>query len=178
MLPEVKRRLSADTTSRFVRFPGMLRHGRVLHLLAASDILVSPHVPNADGSRFFGSPTKLFEYMAMARAIVASDLEQIGDILSPAARVERLREDGGETHAVAVLCRPGSAADIRAALQFLADRPAFRRALGRNARDLVLAKFTWRHHVKAILGTSPATTPAIGAAVPAPPAGKTFEVQG
>jgi glycosyltransferase involved in cell wall biosynthesis len=153
MLPEVKRRLSADTTARFVRLPGMLPHGRVLKLLAASDILMSPHVPNADGSRFFGSPTKLFEYMAMGRAIVASDLEQIGDILAPAARVETLREEGSETHAVAILCRPGSAADIRAALEFLADRPAFRRALGRNARDLVLAKFTWAHHVKAILDT-------------------------
>ena len=30
MLPEVKRRLSADTASRFVRLPGMLPHGRVL----------------------------------------------------------------------------------------------------------------------------------------------------
>jgi glycosyltransferase involved in cell wall biosynthesis len=156
MLPEVKRRLSPDTTSRFVRLPGMLPHGRVLTLLAASDILVSPHVPNADGSRFFGSPTKLFEYMAMARAIVASDLEQIGDILSPAAKVEQLREDRGEmeaTRAVAILCRPGNAADIRTALEFLADRPAARCALGRNARDLVLARFTWAHHVQTILDT-------------------------
>jgi glycosyltransferase involved in cell wall biosynthesis len=181
MLPEVKRRLSADTTSRFVRFPGMLRHGRVLHLLAASDILVSPHVPNADGSRFFGSPTKLFEYMAMARAIVASDLEQIGDILAPGARVERLREDGGESetaHAVAILCRPGSAGDIRTALEFLADRPAVRRALGRNARDRVLTTFTWAHHVKAILAPSSPATAAIETARTAPPSGQTFEVQG
>ena len=181
MLPEVKRRLSADTTSRFVRFPGMLRHGRVLTLLAASDVLVSPHVPNGDGSRFFGSPTKLFEYMAMARAIVASDLEQIGDILSPAARVETLRENAGEagaTHAVAILCRPGSASDIRTALEFLADRPVVRRALGRNARDRVLATFTWAHHVKAILAPSSPATAAIGTARTAPPTGKTFEVQG
>jgi glycosyltransferase involved in cell wall biosynthesis len=153
MLPEVKRRMSADTTARFVRLPGMLPHRRVLQLLAASDILMSPHVPNADGSRFFGSPTKLFEYMAMGRAIVASDLEQIGDILSPAARVDALREENGETPAVAILCRPGSAGDIKTALEFLADRPAFRCALGRNARNLVLAKFTWVHHVKAILDT-------------------------
>ena len=49
--------------------------------LAACDILASPHVPNADGSPFFGSPTKLFEYMAMGKAIVASDLDQIGEVL-------------------------------------------------------------------------------------------------
>src|SRR5262249_57250554 len=49
--------------------------------LAACDLLASPHVPNADGTPFFGSPTKLFEYMAMGRGIVASDLDQIGEVL-------------------------------------------------------------------------------------------------
>ncbi len=39
--------------------------------LAACDILVAPHVPNIDGSKFFGSPTKLFEYMAICKAIAA-----------------------------------------------------------------------------------------------------------
>ena len=42
-------------------------------------------------SRFFGSPTKIFEYMAMGGGIVASDLEQIGEVLSPALRVADLR---------------------------------------------------------------------------------------
>ena len=59
--------------------------------LAACDILASPHVPNADGTPFFGSPTKLFEYMAMGKCIVASDLDQVGEILEHGAR----RADGG-----------------------------------------------------------------------------------
>ncbi|MFZ1894419.1 MAG: glycosyltransferase family 4 protein, partial [Rhodoplanes sp.] len=50
--------------------------------LAAADVFASPHVPNPDGTPFFGSPTKLFEYMAMGRAIVASNLDQIGEILT------------------------------------------------------------------------------------------------
>ena len=50
--------------------------------LATADIFASPHVPNPDGSPFFGSPTKLFEYMAMGRAIIASDLDQIGEVLA------------------------------------------------------------------------------------------------
>ncbi len=34
-----------------------------------------------DGSRFFGSPTKLFEYMAMGKGIVASRLDQLAEVL-------------------------------------------------------------------------------------------------
>ena len=64
--------------------------------LAACDVLASPHMGNPDGTRFFGSPTKLFEYMAMGRAIVASDLEQIGEVLEhvedPARLLRKLRE--------------------------------------------------------------------------------------
>jgi len=106
-----------------------------LHL-AASDVLVSPHVPNADGSRFFGSPTKLFEYMAAGKAIVASDLDQIGDVLSRGA---------------AVLVPPGDADALGRAIVDLAGDPARRTELGERARRRVLERYTWDHHVDAIL---------------------------
>ena len=51
---------------------GMIPQKEGVHYLAACDILVSPTVPNPDGTPFFGSPTKLFEYMAMGKAIVSS----------------------------------------------------------------------------------------------------------
>ena len=57
-----------------VMFTGAVAHERVAKLLDACDILVAPHVPLADGSEFFGSPTKIFEYMAMGKGIVASRL--------------------------------------------------------------------------------------------------------
>jgi glycosyltransferase involved in cell wall biosynthesis len=106
-----------------------------LHL-AASDVLVSPHIPNADGSRFFGSPTKLFEYMAAGKAIVASDLDQIGEVLANGA---------------AVLVEPGSVESLARAVGELAGDPERRATLGRAARERVLARYTWRHHVRAIL---------------------------
>ena len=67
----------------------MLSTGRVpqaegARLLKACDIYVSPHSTHMIDSKFFGSPTKLFEYMALGGGIVASDLEQIGQVLSPA----------------------------------------------------------------------------------------------
>jgi glycosyltransferase involved in cell wall biosynthesis len=104
--------------------------------LAASDVLVSPHVPNADGSPFFGSPTKLFEYMAAGKAIVASDLEQIGDVL----------RDG-----LAVLVTPGDERDLARGLREVVENRERRAGLGMRARERVLARYTWRHHVDAVL---------------------------
>ena len=101
--------------------------------LAACDILVSPQVPNADGSPFFGSPTKLFEYMAMGKAIAASDLEQIGEVI-------RHRETG-------LLCSPGDVDDLKAALLRLAEDPALRQRLGKAARADVITNYTWEAHV-------------------------------
>jgi len=62
-------------------FAGLVPQEDTPELLAACDLCVSPHVPNEDGSPFFGSPTKLFEYLASGRAVVASDLGQIGEVL-------------------------------------------------------------------------------------------------
>jgi len=59
-----------------VVFAGHVEHAQVPALLDACDILLSPHVPLEDGSEFFGSPTKLFEYMAMGKGIIASRLGQ------------------------------------------------------------------------------------------------------
>ncbi len=63
-----------------VEFSGSLPRAKAIARLQDCDVLLSPHVAVAD-TPFFGSPTKLFEYMAIGRPIVASDLEQIADIL-------------------------------------------------------------------------------------------------
>jgi glycosyltransferase involved in cell wall biosynthesis len=120
-----------------VRFTGLVPQEDGPAHLAACDILASPHVPNPDGSPFFGSPTKLFEYMAMRRAIVASDLDQIGEVLRH-----------GET---AWMVPPGDADALAAGLaRLIEDRP-LRQRLGAAARRDAVAHHTWRAHVKQIL---------------------------
>ncbi len=81
LAPKVRAILGDGTGAPFVTLAGTRPQAETPRTLAASDILLSPHVPNPDGTPFFGSPTKLFEYMAMAKPIVASDLDQIGWVL-------------------------------------------------------------------------------------------------
>jgi len=117
-------------------------------LLGACDLFVSPHNSHMVDSKFFGSPTKLFEYMAMGAGIVGSDLEQLGEVLSPALRPADLaRADLRVGSERAVLCTPGSVDEFVAALTGLIDRPDVATALGRNARQAVLDQFTWTRHV-------------------------------
>jgi glycosyltransferase involved in cell wall biosynthesis len=94
-------------------------------------------VPNPDGSAFFGSPTKLFEYMGLGRAIVASDLDQIGEVLTD-----------GRT---ALLAAPGDVPAAACAVVRLLEDEALRARLGRAALDEALGRYSWDAHVARIL---------------------------
>jgi glycosyltransferase involved in cell wall biosynthesis len=120
-----------------VEMPGIVAHDRALALLASCDVCVSPHVPNADGSRFFGSPTKLFEYMGLARPIVVSDLEQLGEVIVD-----------GES---GVLTAPGDARAAADAVADLLDDPDLRRRLGEGALQRATQTYSWRAHTRRIL---------------------------
>jgi glycosyltransferase involved in cell wall biosynthesis len=152
-LPEVRAILDGSDAAALATFTGLVPQLDAPRYLAACDIVVSPHVPNADGSRFFGSPTKLFEYMSMGKAIVASRLGQLGEVLDPALSVDAL-PDGAPTsgdRSVAVLTHPADEAALGAALRFAVERPDWRERLGENARAAALDHYTWSHHVGAIL---------------------------
>lgn len=105
--------------------------------LAACDLFVCPHVPNPDGSPFFGSPTKLFEYMAMGRPILASNLGQIGEVLTH-----------GET---GWLVCPGSEAELAQGLRHLLSDAELCKRMGRRARLLVEEKYSWETHTRRIV---------------------------
>jgi glycosyltransferase involved in cell wall biosynthesis/SAM-dependent methyltransferase len=119
------------------RFTGLVPQEEAVDHLAACDLLVSPHVPNPDGSRFFGSPTKLFEYMAMGKGIVASDLEQIGEVL----------EDGVS----ALLVRPGDDGELAAGIGRLLADPDLAARLGAAARKAAVERHTWEKNARDIL---------------------------
>jgi glycosyltransferase involved in cell wall biosynthesis len=135
---EMRSALAAYESTGEVIFTGPLARDKVAEYLDASDILVSPHIPMPDGSRFFGSPTKLFEYMAMGKGIVASRLDQLAEVL--------------EHDRTAWLITPGSAEELAEAISRLAlDRPK-REALGSAARRAAVERHCWSHNVACALG--------------------------
>jgi glycosyltransferase involved in cell wall biosynthesis len=134
---EFQRIVSAAGRKHQVIFAGHVEHERVPALLDACDILLSPHVPLEDGSEFFGSPTKLFEYMAMGKGIVASRLGQIGEVL--------INEE------TALLVEPGNAEELAEAILRLSESRELRERLGAAARDAAIANHTWKHNAQRVL---------------------------
>jgi glycosyltransferase involved in cell wall biosynthesis len=133
-MSEVRRVLAEGDALGLTVFTGLVAQEDGPAHLAACDLLASPHVPNPDGTPFFGSPTKLFEYMAMGKAIVASDLDQIGEVL-----------EHGRT---AWLVAPGDADALAQGLARLVADPALREALGVESRRCVVTRHTWHQHTK------------------------------
>jgi glycosyltransferase involved in cell wall biosynthesis len=134
---EVEKRLEAEVASGRVIFTGAVGHERVPGLLDACDILVAPHVPLADGSEFFGSPTKIFEYMAMGKGIVASRLGQIGEVL--------VNEE------TALMVEPGDVGELMSAIMRLVESEDLRRSLGSKAREVAEREHTWTHNARRVL---------------------------
>jgi glycosyltransferase involved in cell wall biosynthesis len=133
----IVREAGAEQQQQRVIFTGAVAHERVPALLDACDVLVSPHVPLADGSEFFGSPTKLFEYMAMGKGIVASRLGQIADVL--------VDEE------TALLVEPGDAHALSEAIMRLSKSPELRVRLGAAARKEAVNRHTWGHNAERVL---------------------------
>jgi len=134
---DVEKQLEREANAGRVIFTGAVAHDRVPKLLDACDIMVAPHIPLADGSEFFGSPTKIFEYMSMGKGIVASRLGQIGEVLVD-----------GET---ALLVEPGDVEELRAAIMKLVESEDLRHRLGRSAREVAEREHTWTHNAQRVL---------------------------
>lgn len=120
-----------------VLFPGAIRYEEIGRHLSICDILLSPHGKPIDDGEFFGSPTKMFEYMCLGKAIVASNLGQIGEIL--------------KDRQTAYLCPPGDVAELVKGIRYFIDHPEERERMGKNARAEALANHTWDHNIDRML---------------------------
>lgn len=136
-MPVVKKYILEFSLQENVALAGLIPQDQGAKFLNACDILINATVPNPDGSEFFGSPTKLFEYMAMGKATICSDMAQMSEIL-----------EHGKT---AYMVEPGNIDELATAMKELVDDSELRQRLGGSARDEVIQKYTWDKHVDKIL---------------------------
>ena len=136
-MPLVKRNIDKFAIKESCVLTGLIPQEEGPKYLAACDVLVASHKPNPDGTPFFGSPTKLFEYMAMGKGIVASNLNQIGEVL--------------KHDQTAWLVKPGDVESLVEGMKVLIDDKVRRERLGQAARNEVVAKYTWKEHTRKII---------------------------
>jgi glycosyltransferase involved in cell wall biosynthesis len=120
-----------------VVFTGNVSYKEIQYYLAACDILVSPHCFPPKGKKFYGSPTKLFEYMAMEKGIVASRLGQIGEVL--------------EDQKTGILVEPENIDELSEGIIKLVEGGSLSRRLGKNARKAVIKNYTWDSNIIRLL---------------------------
>lgn len=112
-------------------FTGRIPHENIPEYIAAMDITVIPH------SNDYGSPMKLFEYMAMGKPVVAPRLAPIEDIVTEGI-------DGA-------LFKPGNKDQLKDTLTTLIEDFERRVWLGENARRTVCEKHLWIHNAQKII---------------------------
>jgi glycosyltransferase involved in cell wall biosynthesis len=127
----MERRAGDLGVSHAVRFTGLVPHQDVPGLVAAADIAVVPYPPMQQA--LWLSPLKLFEYMASGRAVVASAVGQILQVV----------EHGSN----GLLVPPGDAPAMAAAIGRLIGDVELRDRLGRRARQDAVERHSWERYV-------------------------------
>jgi glycosyltransferase involved in cell wall biosynthesis len=131
--PEVERQLAELGLSERITFTGRVPPSRVPELLSAADICVDPAPATDINER--STMTKIAEYMALGKPVVAYDLLET-------------RRTAGQA---ALLVPRGDVNAFAQAIVTLATDPSQRRALGRRARRRAAATLTWEHSERALL---------------------------
>lgn len=112
--------------SEMFRFAGEVPRENVPEYIAAMDIAVIPWATD------YGSPTKTFEYMGMAKALVGPRVAALEEVLTD--------------EQTALIVRVSDAAEMARAIVRLARDADLRRRLGANARRAVEEKYNWDHN--------------------------------
>lgn len=118
------------------RFTGGVPYEEVPLYLALAEVGVAPFQPRyhpaLKAAGFFWSPLKIFEYMAMGLPVVTTAVPLLDTIVRP----------GWE----GLLVEEGDVAGLASAIATLLDAPEQALAMGRSARERVVAEYSWERH--------------------------------
>ena len=117
-----------------VIFTGRVSYREVPEYLAAMDILVAPYPPI---QFFYFSPLKIFEYMAMAKPVVAPRQGQLAELITDG-------ENG-------FLYEPGNRTEMLDKIKKLLSDGGLRKRLGEKARKTIVENYTWSDNAQKAL---------------------------
>jgi glycosyltransferase involved in cell wall biosynthesis len=130
----IQQQLNDPDAHSAVRFTGSVDPSEVPGLLASMDVAVAPYPCT---SNFYFSPLKVYEYMAAGRAVVASRIGQLIELI--------------EHEVTGLLCDPGNPHELAGALRRLRDDMALRVRLGQAARSRIQREHSWQETIQRIL---------------------------
>lgn len=113
---------------------GAVHPAEVPSFIRAMDVAVAPYPPQ---ERFYFSPLKVLEYMATGRAVVASRIGQLAELIRDAN--------------TGLLVPPGDAAALAGAVRRLATDESLRRRLGAQAAVEARHAHTWAQRASEIV---------------------------
>jgi glycosyltransferase involved in cell wall biosynthesis len=128
----IKTRVRGSGLEKDVVFVNQVAHGEIPLYIAAFDIAVMPDSNN------YGSPMKIYEYMAMGKPVVAPRLGPLEDGI----------EDGKE----GLLFTPQEKAGLIKSIKALLEDTQLRQNMSVAARGNILKRHTWEKNAEAILG--------------------------
>lgn len=130
-VPELRQLAKATGVEDRVTFTGLVDRDRIAEHIAAFDIALQPKCVS------YASPLKLFEYMALGKAIVAPDQPNIREVIEPSVS--------------GILFRPDDAGSMREAIVALVKSPQLRSQLGQEAAAVIdQRKISWTENARRV----------------------------
>ncbi len=117
-----------------VVFPGTVSPEDLPRYAACADVGIAPYQPPEGKEEFyFGSPLKIFEYMASGLPVITTDCPPLPDIIKE-----------GES---GLIVPPHDGVALGRAILELAAEPQRAAEMGRRNRDIAVRKYSWKAHV-------------------------------
>jgi len=123
-----------DLPNDITTITGHIPHEEIPEYLAVIDIFVAPYPLITP---FYFSPLKIFEAMSMCKPVIASAQGQICELITD--------------HESGLLYPPGDLSALIQCIEMLLVDAKLRRALGRNARNVMKKKYTWKDNAEMML---------------------------